>query len=248
MQIVTAGYDNVTRLGAPKGTVITSVGDAFSPSVAVHGVTLMLALMRGVHRMAESKAQREWDKGLPAHLAMPDGKTLVVLGYGSIGRECARLVAPFGMKVIGLNRTGAPDPLAAEVHRIEALHDVLPRADALIVAAPLNPGTLGIIGERALAVMKPSAVLVNVSRGKLVDTMALDSALRAGRIAGAGLDVTEPEPLPADHPLWAAPNVIISPHVAGAAGTYGMERQIAGLIANLRRWMAGEAVEHVVRP
>ncbi len=248
MQIVTAGYDNITRLGAPPRATITSVGDAFSPSVAVHAVSLMLALQRGVHRMAEQKARRTWDKSLPSIMVMPEGKTVVVLGFGSIGHEIARLVAPFGMTVIGLTRTGAAHPLAAEVHKIEALHRVLPRADALIVAAPLNPSTTGIIGAAELALMKKAAVLVNISRGKLVDTMALLAALNEGRIAGAGLDVTEPEPLPPEHPLWEASNLIVSPHVAGAAGAYGTERQIERCSANIRRFLNGEPVQHVVQP
>jgi phosphoglycerate dehydrogenase-like enzyme len=134
------------------------------------------------------------------------------------------------------------------VHKIEALHQILPRADALIVAAPLNPSTNGIVGEAELALMKKTAVLVNISRGKLVDTTALLAALKEGRIAGAGLDVTEPEPLPPDHPLWDAPNLIVSPHVAGAAGAYGTERQIERGSANIRRFLKGELVQHVVRP
>ena len=248
MQILTAGYDNITRLGAPARATITSVGDVFSPSVAVHAVSLMLALQRGVHRMVEQKARRSWDKSLPSIMVMPEGKTVVVLGFGSIGQEVAKLVAPLGMKVIGLNRTGAAHPLAAEVHKTEALQRILPLADALIVAAPLNPSTLGIVGAAELALMKKSAFLVNISRGKLVDTMALLAALAEGRIAGAGLDVTEPEPLPPDHPLWDAPNLIVSPHVAGAAGSYGTERQIARVSANIRSFLKGEAVQHVVRP
>ncbi len=248
MQIVTAGYDNITRLRPPGNATITSVGDAFSPSVAVHAVALMLALQRGVHRMVEHKARRHWDKSLPTVMVMPEGKTVLIVGYGSIGHEVAKLVAPLGMKVVGLNRTGAAHPLAAEVHKIDALHDVLPGADAVIVAAPLNPSTVGIIGAKEFAAMKPSAMLVNVSRGKLVDSMALLAALSEGRIAGAGLDVTEPEPLPADHPLWDAPNLIVSPHVAGAAGPYGTERQIERVSANLRRFLAGEALQHRVRP
>jgi phosphoglycerate dehydrogenase-like enzyme len=248
MQIVTAGYDNITRLGAPARATITSVGDAFSPSVAVHAVALMLSLQRGVHRMAEQKARRFWDKSLPSIMVMPEGKTVVVLGFGSIGHEIAKLVAPLGMKVIGLNRTGAAHPLAAEVHKTEVLHRVLPLADALIVAAPLNPSTLGIVGAAELALMKKTAVLVNISRGKLVDTMALCAALDEGRIAGAALDVTEPEPLPPEHPLWDAPNLIVSPHVAGAAGPYGTERQIERAGANIRRFLNAEPLQHVVRP
>ena len=248
MQIVTAGYDNITRLRPPASAMITSVGDAFSPSVAVHAVALMMALQRGIHRMAEQKAKRHWDKALPAIMVMPEGKTLLILGYGSIGHEIAKLTAPLGMKVIGLNRSGTPHALATEVHKIGELHRVLPTADALIIAAPLNPSTEGIIGARELGLMKKTAVLVNISRGKLVDTTALQAVLVEGRIAGAGLDVTEPEPLPADHALWAAPNLIVSPHVAGAAGPYGTMRQIERVSENIRRFLAGTPMQHVVHP
>src|SRR6185295_15714251 len=103
-----------TRLGVPRSASITSVGDAFSPSVAVHAVALMLALQRGVPRMAHYKGKREWDKGLAGTMVMPEGKTLLVVGHGSIGQEVARMIAPLGMRVVGLNRTGAPHPSAAE--------------------------------------------------------------------------------------------------------------------------------------
>ena len=246
LQIMTAGYDNATRLGLPRRATIASVGAAFSPSVALHAVALMLALQRGIAQMATSKTTRHWDKALAGTLTMALGKTCTILGYGSIGREIARMVAPLGMKVIGLNRTGVPHPLAAEVHRIDALHAILPRTDVLIIAAPHNPSTDKIIGATELALMKPTALLVNISRGKLVDTPALNEALRAGRIAGAALDVTEPEPLPQDHPLWDAPNLIVSPHVAGAAGNFGAERQLEFVGANLRRYLAGEPVQNIV--
>lgn len=248
LQIMTAGYDNATRLGVPTQATITSVGDAFSPSVALHAVALMLAMQRGIPQMTLDKGRRHWSRTLAGTLTMALGRTCTILGYGSIGHEIARMVAPLGMKVIGLNRTGAPHALAAEVHRIEALHDILPRTDVLMVAAPHNPATDKIIGAKELALMKPTALLVNISRGKLVDTPALNAALRAGTIAGAALDVTEPEPLPETDPLWDAPNLIVSPHVAGAAGTFGAERQLEFVGANLKRYLAGEAVQHIVRP
>lgn len=248
LQIMTAGYDNATRLGVPRQATITNVGDAFSPSVALHALALMLALMRGVPQMATDKGSRHWNKALAGELTMALGRTCTILGYGSIGHEFARMVAPLGMKVIGLNRTGSAHPLAAEVHKIDALHAVLPRTDVLVLAAPHNPSTDRIIGALELALMKPSALLVNISRGKLVDTPALNEALRAGRIAGAALDVTEPEPLPEGDPLWDAPNLIVSPHVAGVAGPYGAERQLEYVSANLRRYLAGEPVQHIIRP
>ncbi len=247
LQIMTAGYDNATRLGVPERAVVTSVGDAFSPSVAVHALSLMLALLRGVLPMIESQRTGTWNKAIANHLVMPEGKTVLVLGYGSIGEELAKLVAPLGMKVVGTNRNGQPRP-HAEIHKADELHSLLPLADVLVVAAPSRPETDSIVGARELALMKKTAVLVNISRGKLVDTLALDAALRGGVIAGAALDVTEPEPLPKDHPLWSAPNLIVSPHVAGAAGMWAANRQAERVASNLRLFLAGKPVENVVRP
>ena len=247
LQIMTAGYDNATRLGVPDKAVITSVGDAFSPSVAVHTLGLMLGLLRGLHKMFEAQSTRQWDKSISNHLVMPEGKTVLVLGYGTIGHELTKMVLPLGMKVIGINRNGKPRP-GVEIHMAEALHRLLPQADVLVVAAPSRPETDSIIGAKEFGLMKKTAVLVNVSRGKLVDTAALDAALRSGQIAGAALDVTEPEPLPSDNPLWGAPNLIVSPHVAGAAGAWAAERQVERVAANLRRYLAGEQLENCVRP
>lgn len=247
LQIMTAGYDNATRLGVPAQATITSVGDAFSPSVAVHALGLMLALLRGVLPMIESQRKGTWNKAIANALVMPEGKTVLVLGYGSIGQELTKLVTPLGMKVIGTNRNGLPRP-EAEIHKADALHRLLPLADVVVVAAPSRPETDSLLGAKEFALMKKSAVLVNISRGKLVDTMALDKALRDGTIAGAGLDVTEPEPLPEGHALWSAPNLIVSPHVAGAAGMWAAERQAERVADNLRRYLAGKPVENVVRP
>jgi phosphoglycerate dehydrogenase-like enzyme len=200
-----------------------------------------------VHKMVEAQSARQWDRSIANHIVMPEGKNVLVLGYGSIGQEMAKMVAPLGMKVIGTNRNGAPQ-LGVEIHKADALHRLLPLADVLVVAAPSRPETDSIIGAKELALMKKTAVLVNISRGKLVDTMALDAALRSGQIAGAGLDVTEPEPLPSDHPLWTAPNLIVSPHVAGAAGAWAADRQASRVASNLRLYLAGKPVENVVRP
>lgn len=248
VQVLTAGYDNITRIGIPSNLTVTSVGDAFSPSVAVHAATLLLALQRGIPAALAFQQTGEWSKSLASRMVMPEGKTLLICGFGSIGQEVARLLAPFGMHVIGISRSGAPHPLAKEVHKTEALLSQLPRADAIVLSMPLSPATAGLFDARAFAVCRPHALLVNVSRGKLIDQTALADALKAGKLGGAGLDVTDPEPLPPGHPLWSAPNIIISPHVAGAAGPYGTERQIERASDNLRRYLAGEPVRHRVTP
>ncbi|MGA8414535.1 MAG: NAD(P)-dependent oxidoreductase, partial [Xanthobacteraceae bacterium] len=129
---------------------------------------------------------------------------------------------------------------------IEKLLDILPRADAVMVAVPLDPTTQGLFGTRTLNACKRGAFLVNIARGSIVDSFALIEALTSGVIAGAGLDVTDPEPPPKDHPLWGAPNLIISPHFAGACGRIGTQRMAAIAEDNLRRFMRGDALTNIV--
>lgn len=252
MQLLTAGYDNVGRNGVPRGIALTNVGDAFSPSVAVHAVALLLALQRGIPTMLINQAGQDWNRTVNQKMVMPIGGTLLILGFGSIGREIARLMKPHGMTIIGINRSGRDSSggsgsVADEVHAASALHTLLPRADAVIVAVPLGPATQKLIGARELALCKRTALIVNISRGAIIDQPALEAALRAGTIGGAGLDVTDPEPLPKDDPLWRAPNVIISPHVAGAAGPSGAKRQAAAAGDNLKRYLAGQPLQNVIK-
>jgi phosphoglycerate dehydrogenase-like enzyme len=246
LQLLTAGYDNALRHGVPPHVRLTNVGDAFTPSVALHAVTLLLALQRRLSAILAQQTRREWNKTLSADLVMPADRTALIIGFGGIGQEIARLLTTFGMTVLATRRSPSPHRQAVEVYAPEALHDLLPRADAVMLAAPLTPQTDRLIGRRELALCRPTAHLVNVSRGALVDGMALAESLRENRLAGAALDVTEPEPLPPDHPLWTAPNTIISPHVAGASDPYGAERQFQRAAADLRRFLAGELPLHVI--
>ena len=177
---------------------------------------------------------------------MPASSTVAVIGFGPIGREIGRLLRAFGAHVVAVTRRGRPDPQADEVQPVTNLPAVLARADAIVIAASYDESTHHLIGAREFALCKPNAVLVNIARGGIVDPRALESALRDGRIAGAGIDVTDPEPLPADDPLWDAPNLIITPHYAGACGPLAGERLADLISANLRRFMKGETLQHVV--
>jgi phosphoglycerate dehydrogenase-like enzyme len=246
LQLLTAGYDALIEFGTPRDLVVTGAGDAYAPAVATHAVTLMLALQRRLVDCAANKAAGRWDRAMSGAMSIPYGGEVAVVGFGSIGSQIARIVRPMGARITALSRTAAPTPLADAAAPIGDLAKVLPGADAIILALPLAPETRHLIGASELARMKRSAVLVNIARGGLVDSEALAAALAAGTIAGAGLDVTDPEPLPAGHPLWRAPNLIVTPHVAGSCGTLGGARLAEVAVANLRRYLADEPLAHLI--
>jgi phosphoglycerate dehydrogenase-like enzyme len=246
IQLLTAGYEHVQRHGVRQGVTVCNAGDSFSPAVAAHAVALLLSLQRRVTTMLANQVRHAWDRGFASVLTTPASSVVAILGFGSIGREVARLIKPFGARVIGISRSAAPHPLADEMVAPGDLAAVLQRADAIVLSLPLDPSTHHLIDARALGLCKRNAVLVNIARGAIVDSHALAEALKHGTIAGAALDVTDPEPLPADHPLWDAPNLIVSPHVAGACGPIGGQRLAQTVEDNFRRFIAGEPLQHVI--
>jgi phosphoglycerate dehydrogenase-like enzyme len=246
IQLLTAGYDGPQAHGVPPGVVVSNAGDSWSPPLAEHAMTMMLALIKCVPQILENHAKHGWDRKFTARMDGIEGKTLAIIGYGSIGREVAKRAKPFGMHVIGVSRTAKPKPFADETQAVSALHAVLARADAIVLTAPHTPETEHMIDAKALAVCRKRAVLVNVARGGLIDQAALADALKNGIIAAAALDVTDPEPLPPDNPLWGSPNLIISPHVAGVGGVGGRVRLATFIAENVARFVAGQAVTHSV--
>ena len=246
LQLLTQGFEHAQSNGVPAGVTVCNAGDAYSPAVAMHAVSLLLALQRRFPVMLANQGKRAWERTISTQLASPAAATIAILGFGSIGQEVARLVRPFGAKIVSLTRSAAPLALADEALPISELHAVLPRADAVVIAMPLEAATRRLIGAKELALFRKTAVLVNISRGGIVDTAALVDALHNGTIAGAGLDVTDPEPLPADHPLWAAPNLIISPHLAAAVGRTGYNRLADIAAKNVERFRAGAPLAHTV--
>ena len=246
IQLLTAGFDHAKRQGVPAHVTLCNAGEAYASAVATHAITLLLALQRHIPTTLANQGRHAWDRAFTPQLTMPAASTIVVVGLGPIGREIARILRAFGARVIGVTRRGLPDPSADEVVAAGALRDVLPRADAIVIAAPLDESTRNLIDARALAACRKTAVLVNVARGGIVEPRALATALRSFAIAGAGLDVTDPEPLPPNDPLWDAPNLIVSPHCAGASGAASGERLADLVCANLARFMRGEKLQHVV--
>ena len=176
------------------------------------------------------------------------GSTLVVVGLGSVGRSIARKAGAFGMRVVGVSRRGRPIPHCERVVPHTQFREVLPEADALVLALPLTEETFHLLGRDELARMKPGAVVVNIARGGLIDEPALIAALQQGRLAGAGLDVVENEPLAPDSPLWAMQNVLLTPHIGGRGGVEQDQRLAAFLADNLRRFLAGGELRNQVDP
>jgi phosphoglycerate dehydrogenase-like enzyme len=170
--------------------------------------------------------------------------TVGVVGLGPIGLEVARLAASFGTKTIGLRRAPRGDE-PCETWPLSRLHDLLPRVDALVLALPLTDDTRHLVGEKELALLRPGALFVNVGRGELVDEAALVRALASGHLGGAGLDVFEVEPLPPESPLWAMPNVIVTPHSSGTSSA-SRERACEIFVENLGRYVRGEALRNEV--
>jgi phosphoglycerate dehydrogenase-like enzyme len=247
MQILTAGYDNAKQFGVPAGVQITNVGDALAPAVALHAVSLLLTLQRQVPAFVKNQDKHGWDRSAAAKATTPLGSTVAVLGFGFIGREIARIMRALGAHVIGVSRTGAADAGADEMQPTAKLDDVLKRSDAIMISLPLDPATQHLINARTLALCKRNAIIVNIARGGIIDQIALTEALKNGVIGGAAIDVTDPEPLPPDHPLWDAPNLYISPHCAGAAGNVTTERIASAAADNLERFKRGEALKNVVK-
>jgi phosphoglycerate dehydrogenase-like enzyme len=237
------GYDPLIRYGIPERTIVTNVGSTLGPVVAEHAVALLLAMARQLPAMYTNQRDKKWDPAVMKALRSVEDMTVALVGFGGIGREIARRLRAFDARIVGVRASGRPDKLADEMYPATRLLDALGRVDAVIVAVPMNDRTRSLIGPDAFAAMHPHAVLVNVARGPVVDSAALKAALREGRIAGAALDVTDPEPLPADDPLWTDPRVLISPHIGGF-GSVEAGRRIAALFErNVGLFRAGKPLE-----
>jgi phosphoglycerate dehydrogenase-like enzyme len=246
-QVINAGVEELHANGtlARGFQVTTGAGIAAGP-IAEHGIGLMLMLARSLHTSVRNMREQTWERGFTSQLA---GKTLGIVGLGEIGRAVARRARPFDMRIIATRRNPGDgrDPDCDEVYAHTDLGELLARSDYLFIAAPLTPETRHMLSAAEFAQMKPTAFVINVGRGEVIDQQALVRALESGQIAGAALDVTDPEPLPPGHALWSMPNVIITPHVAGAVEGYG-HRAIRVFVANLQRYLAGEPLSHVVDP
>jgi phosphoglycerate dehydrogenase-like enzyme len=240
-----AGYYFPELVAHP--VVVTNFREIYNDHIAAHIMAFILVFARGLHLYLPRQLARQWrPEPLDTGVVHLPGATTLIVGVGGIGAETARLAASFGLRVIGTDarRREAP-PGVAELHPAEALDDLLPRADFVVLTVPHTPATEGFMDRARFARMKRGAFFVNIGRGMTTRLDDLVAALRAGDIAGAALDVFEHEPLPADHPLWTLPNVLITPHTAGY-GPYLDDRRFAILLDNARRFLAGQPLLNVV--
>lgn len=227
------------------GITLTNAKIIQGPNIADHALALLLTMTRQIDKAVLNRSREEWPRGAANPIELR-GKTAVIIGVGGIGTQIAVRASAFGMRIIGVDPKDVP--FMREIEKVvppDRLDSVLPEADVVFISAPDSPGSRYMFGEKQFGLLKRGAYFICVSRGKLYRTDALVAALQAERLAGAGLDVTDPEPLPAGHQLWKFPNVIITPHSAGQSDNV-QTRRLALIKENIRRFVAGEKMLNVV--
>jgi len=250
IQVYWAGVERCVTVPAllERKILLTNMQRVAAPVMAEHVLAMMLAFARGLNIYIPERMAARWTPGLPppTRLLTLEGKTVLVVGLGGIGTEVARRASALGMRVIATRASGREGPpFVSYVGLPDELHKLAGEADFIVNTTPLTPATTGVFDAALFAAAKAGAFFFNVGRGKSVVQADLVAALRSGRIAGAGLDVTDPEPLPPESPLWQMPNVIITPHVS-AESDIDSDVRFTILRENLRRYVAGEKMLSVV--
>jgi phosphoglycerate dehydrogenase-like enzyme len=228
----------------PARLTVTNAAGVGAPTMAQFTIAAALHFNLGLPGFAAAQRERRW---APTPVASLERRTILILGLGKTGQAVARLAKAHGMQVIGLRARPAPTPFVDRVEPVARLGELLPEADFLVVCVPLTAETRGLMDAAAFARLKPGAVLVDVSRGGVVQQAALIEALESGRLKGAALDVFETEPLPTDNPLWGMSNVIITPHCSSVYEGWE-QRSIEMFCDNLDRWKRGETLANIVDP
>lgn len=232
-QFLSAGRERLQAAGLPERLELFGIGDALAPAIGEHGMALALALYRGLPQTLAAQQQGSWSASHRVSRRGLKDDTALIVGLGAIGADLARRAKLFGMQVIAVARTPAPYPDVDEVLPMSELLAALPRAGVVFLSVALTDDTRHLIAAKSLAHLRRGAFLINLARGGLVDQDALVAALASGALGGAGIDVTDPEPLPPEHPLWSAPNLIITPHVAVAGSVLSADRLAAQVAKNM---------------
>ncbi|MFN4258577.1 MAG: D-2-hydroxyacid dehydrogenase [Gemmataceae bacterium] len=247
VQLASAGVPASFRAAAQqRGLRVTNLAGLYGPTIAEHALALMLMLARNLHQVMCHQFERLWDdKEVARTMFDLPGKTLAIIGLGNIGQSLARVGKRHGLRVVGCRRVPCWVPRVDQVYPLSDLHAMLAEADIVAVTTPLTPATEGLLGPREFAAMKRGVLFVNVSRGAIAQEEALLDALRSGQVRGAALDAYAVEPLPAAHPFWAMPQVIVSPHYSGETvnlSSLPSER----FLRNLRADLQGRELEGMV--
>ncbi len=242
-----AGFDPLAQSRAvlDRHPIVTNAKGIHGPIMGVTALGYIISFLRRSQELYRAQQQHVWTRRFAVAPAAPRGKVACIVGAGAIGTETARLCKAIGMTTIGVKRTVKPLEHFDEVLPNTRLDEALARADFVVVVTPHTPETYHMIDAGRLAAMKPTAVLINIGRGPVVDTDALTRALQQGVIGGAALDAIDPEPLPADHPLWDMPNVIVSPHCSAVYAEY-LDDAVDQFCDLLRRYEAGEPLYNTV--
>jgi phosphoglycerate dehydrogenase-like enzyme len=240
LHFTSAGIDNGIAMGIPDGLIVTNSAGVRAGNVSEHALLLLLALTRRLSSLMACQRAHDWLRAeMTRQITSLEDAVVCVIGRGPIGRELARKLKAVNARPIAVSRTPDPDDVVEQVFPRERLHEALAIADAVAICTSGDEASHHMFGAAEFAAMKPGAVIVNVARGSIIDETALTVALKQSRIAGAGLDVAETEPMAPGNPLWDLPNVIISPHVAGQGSSgYPQQRKLFG--DNLARFKAGK--------
>lgn len=247
LQTSSAGVEFYTKPGVvPEGVALTNATGAYGLAISEHMLGMLLMIFKKLELYRDSQLKEDWGSRGEVHTLV--GSTVLVLGMGDIGGSFGRLCKAMGAYVIGLRRTDGSKPdYADEMHLTGELDGLLPRADVVAVTLPGTPATRNMLDRGRIARMKPGAVVLNVGRGYIIDTEALCDALESGHLGGAGLDVTEPEPLPKGHRLWGLPTAVVTPHVSGG---YHLQETHNGIVdifvENLGHFLKGEPLRNQV--
>lgn len=227
----------------PNGAVLTNSSGVHAEKGGTFGAMAILMLNELVPRHATRQREHAWDAAMSTVVV---GKTALIYGFGSLGEAIASKVRPFGLRILGVSRSGAPNPKADAMFRADQLHALLPEADFLVLSCPLTSETRNLIGRRELGLLRKGAGLLNLARAQVVDYAALADVLRANHLSGAILDVFDPEPLPPDAPWWDVPNLMVIPHVSCDAAEGYIDRCLGVFAANLERASRGLPLHNVV--
>ncbi|GAB3630216.1 3-phosphoglycerate dehydrogenase [Pandoraea terrae] len=246
IQLTTAGFENLVKYGFPSTARVSNAADAWSIAVAEHAMALILALSRRIPDALRQQVEKRWERTYSESSLSLYGKTMAIVGYGRIGKAIAVRAKAFSMRVIAVSRTIGQDATVDEMVDAVDFCKAVSRADIVVAAMPSTPDTVGMFDRDAFSQFKQGALFINVARGDVANQADLEDALRSGKLVGAAVDVANPEPLPADDPFWSAPNLIITPHVAGFVSDL-VPANIRDIVSdNLRRLKNGESLKNPV--